>query len=95
MKHTFDDLVEMQKAADAAHAQVLELRDTFGRPTQTPWSPEQTETYESAWKAWRTLANTVQAAVTTHAADEGKPRFGVEAAVRTEARHSAPEPSAA
>ncbi|MEU9662833.1 hypothetical protein [Streptomyces chartreusis] len=93
--HTFDDLVEMQKAADTAHAQVLELRDTFGRPSQTPWAPEQTETYESAWKTWRGLANTVQAAVTAHARDGGTPRFEVEAAVRTAARHAAPEPSAA
>ncbi|GAA3797154.1 hypothetical protein GCM10022403_033850 [Streptomyces coacervatus] len=38
--HTFDDLVEMQQAADEAHAQVLELRDRYGRPTEAPWSQE-------------------------------------------------------
>lgn len=90
MKHTFDDLVEMQKAADEAHAQV-----SYGRPTETPWSQEQTETYEKAWRDWRDLADTVQAAVTAHAKDEGKPRFDVEAAVRTKARHPEPEPTAA
>ena len=92
MKHTFDDLVEMQKAADEAHAQVLELRDTYGRPTETPWSQEQTKTYEEAWKHWRDLADTVQTAVTENAKDEGKPRFDVEAAVRTKARHPEPKP---
>ena len=92
MAHTFDDLVEMQKAADEAHAQVLELRDTYGRPTETPWSQEQNDTYEQAWKSWRDLADTVQAAVTAHAKDEAKPRFDVEAAVRTKARHPEPEP---
>ncbi|MDF2272135.1 hypothetical protein P2Q00_43000 [Streptomyces coacervatus] len=40
MAHTFDDLVEMQQAADEAHAQVLELRDRYGRPTEAPWSQE-------------------------------------------------------
>jgi hypothetical protein len=28
--HIFDELVKMQKAADAAHGRVLELRDAYG-----------------------------------------------------------------
>ncbi|KMS74297.1 hypothetical protein ACM01_14645 [Streptomyces viridochromogenes] len=87
MAHTFDGLVEMQKAADEAHGRVLELQDTYGRPTVTPWLPEQTEAYEKAWKHWRKLAGDVQAAVTTHAKGEDKPRFEVEVTVRTTARH--------
>lgn len=90
--HTFDDLVEMQKAADEAHAHVLELRDTFGRPTQTPWSAEQTERYEKAWQDWWEAADQVQTAVTEHARDEEKPRYEVEAAVRSKARHPEPKP---
>ncbi|MFF5019468.1 hypothetical protein [Streptomyces sp. NPDC001165] len=93
MAHTFDELVEMQKAADEAHGQVLDLRDTYGRPTATPWSPRQTEAYETAWQGWRNLAGGVQAAITAHAEEEDKPRFDVEAAVRTKARH--PEPAEA
>lgn len=95
MAHTFDDLVEMQQAADEAHARVLELRDSYGRPTETPWSQEQTETYEKAWQHWWKAADEVQAAVTAHANDEGKPRFDVEAAVRAKARHPEPEPAEA
>ncbi|WP_189786757.1 hypothetical protein [Streptomyces capitiformicae] len=95
MAHTFDDLVEMQKAADKAHDQVRELQDAFGRPTATPWSPEQTDTYDKAWKNWRALADTIQAAVTEHAKDGGKLRFDVEAAVRTKARHPEPKPELA
>lgn len=95
MAHTFDDLVEMQRAADKAHGRVRDLKDTYGRPTAQPWSPEQTETYEQAWQHWRNLADEVQAAVTAHAGQEGKPRFDVEAAVRTKARHPQPEPATA
>ncbi|MGW1564828.1 hypothetical protein ACWCQ1_51835 [Streptomyces sp. NPDC002144] len=91
MAHTFDDLVEMQTAADAARAQVLELRNRFGRPTASPWSPKQTDEYERAWKNWRDLADTTQAAVTTYAKAEDTPRFDVEVAVRTKARHPEPE----
>ncbi|MFH9968533.1 hypothetical protein ACH4PR_45800 [Streptomyces mirabilis] len=95
MAHTFDELVEMQRAADEAHGRVLELRDTYGRPTATSWTVEQTEAYETAWQHWRHLAGEIQAAVTAHAGQEAKPRFDVEASVRTKARHPQPEPAAA
>lgn len=93
MARTFDDLVEMQKAADQAHARVLELRDAYGRPTQTVWSQEQTEAYEKAWRDWWKAADHVQAAVTQYARDEEKSRYGVETSVRTKARHPEPEPA--
>ncbi|MGX4695442.1 hypothetical protein [Streptomyces sp. JNUCC 63] len=93
MAHTFDELVEMQKTTDEAHSRVLELRDTYGRPTVTTWSPQQTEAYQTAWQNWRDLAGDIQAAITAHAAQEGKPRFDVEAAVRTKTRHPEPEPA--
>ncbi|MFF8431067.1 hypothetical protein ACF07Y_39220 [Streptomyces sp. NPDC016566] len=82
----------MQKAADEAHGRVRELKDTYGRPMAQPWSPAQTETYEKAWQDWWKFADEVQAAGTKHAEDEGKPRYDVEAAVRTKARHPEPEP---
>lgn len=85
--HTLDELVEMQRAADQAHAQVEQLRDQYGPPTTSPWSEQQTETYETAWRAWRDLARDVQAAVTEHAKAEGQLRFDVEAAVKKRARH--------
>ncbi|MFC0499344.1 hypothetical protein ACFFKE_32300 [Streptomyces mutabilis] len=87
MAHTLEELVEMQRAADAAHAQVEQLRDQYGPPTATPWSEQQTETYETAWRAWRDLARDVQAAVTEHAKAEGQLRNEVEAAVKKQARH--------
>ncbi|WCN06039.1 hypothetical protein [Streptomyces sp. M92] len=87
MAHTLEELVAMQRAADQAHAQVQQLRDQYGPPTTTPWSEQQTETYETAWRAWRDLARDIQAAVTEHAKAEGRLRSEVEAAVKKQARH--------
>ena len=79
MAHTFEELVTLQCTADEAHARVLALREEGG------------EAYDEAWRAWREAAETVQAAVTEHAKGEEKPRYGVEAAVKRQARH--PEPA--
>jgi hypothetical protein len=73
--HTFEDLVNLQRAANEAHARVLALRDEGG------------EAYDEAWRAWRTAAETVQTAVTEHAKAEERPRHGVEVAVKKQARH--------
>ncbi|MEU5119503.1 hypothetical protein [Streptomyces asoensis] len=86
MAHTFEELVEKQRAADEAHARVEALRDAYGAPTAAPWSDIQTDTYETAWRAWRDLARDVQATVTEYARDEGRPRNDVEAEVKTAAK---------
>ncbi|EYT77948.1 hypothetical protein CF54_40065 [Streptomyces sp. Tu 6176] len=88
MAHTFEELVEMQKTADAAQAEVERLRDQYGPPTRKPWSAQQTETYETAWRAWRDLARDVQAAVTEHAKAKQQPRTEAEAGVKKTARHA-------
>ncbi|MFE6286645.1 hypothetical protein [Streptomyces sp. NPDC057877] len=88
MALTFEELVEMQRAADAAHAKVEQLRAQYGSPTAHPWSEQQTTTYETAWRAWRDLARDVQAAVTEHAKDQGQRRNSVEADVKKAVRHS-------
>ncbi|WP_330349606.1 hypothetical protein [Streptomyces sp. NBC_00582] len=92
MAHTFEELVETQQAADQAHAQVLALRDEYGRVT-VEWTDEQNAAYETAWRNWRALAEASQAAVTGHAKDEGAPRYDIEAKVRRAVRH--PEPVSA
>ncbi|MCH0563260.1 MULTISPECIES: hypothetical protein [unclassified Streptomyces] len=86
MAHTFDELVEKQRAANEAHARVLELRDTFGAPTTSAWTGEQHGTYETAWRAWRDLAREAQGSVTEYAKGEGKPRNEVEAEVKRTAQ---------
>ncbi|MFJ4784080.1 hypothetical protein [Streptomyces sp. NPDC088794] len=92
MTHTFDELVEKQRAADQAHVRVEELRDSYGPPTQPEgWSGQQTDTYETAWRAWRDLAREVQAAVTEYAKDEGLARNDVEADVKSATRRPEPE----
>lgn len=85
--HTFDELVEMQRRADDAHAQVLRLRDDYGPPTQTRWTDQQTVTYETAWRAWRDLARDVQAAVTEYAKEQGEARYDTEVKLKSTARH--------
>jgi hypothetical protein len=90
--HTFEELVEKKRAADAAHTKVLELRETFGPPAHEPWADAQTETYETAWRAWRDLARDVQDASHEYARDEGRPRPDVEEEV---ARAAGSPPSAA
>lgn len=91
MAHTIEELTQRQRAADEAHTRVLELRDTYGAPTATPWSETQSDTYETAWRAWRDLARDAQAAITEHAKAEGRPRQEVEAEVRRAARQATPE----
>ncbi|WSQ15051.1 hypothetical protein OG604_49205 [Streptomyces sp. NBC_01231] len=77
MAHTFEELVEKQRAADQAHATVQALRDQGDPPA-----------YETAWQAWRDLAQDVQAAVTEHAKEQGAMRAGVELEVKQTVRHS-------
>ncbi|MCI3273990.1 hypothetical protein [Streptomyces cylindrosporus] len=92
MTHTFDELVEKQRAADQTHNQVEELRLSYGPPTQPGgWTGQQTETYETAWRAWRDLAREAQSSVTEYAKETGKPRTSVEAEVKQAVRHPQPE----
>ncbi|MFF6804757.1 hypothetical protein [Streptomyces sp. NPDC012616] len=86
MAHTFQELVEKQRAADEAHARVEQLRDAYGAPTTAPWSETQTDTYETAWRAWRDLARDAQTSVTEYAKDEQKPRTDVEVEVKRAAK---------
>ncbi|MFD7402623.1 hypothetical protein ACFV7R_08090 [Streptomyces sp. NPDC059866] len=83
MAHTFEELVEMQRAADEAHTKVLELRDAYGPPTQKGgWTEVQTETYETAWRAWRDLDRDLGATVSEYAKEVGRTRPGIEAELR-------------
>ncbi|MFB6678746.1 hypothetical protein ACFCWG_41305 [Streptomyces sp. NPDC056390] len=94
MAHTFDELVERQQAANAAHREVLRLRDEYGPPTAAGWAETQTATYETAWRAWRDLARDTQAAVTQYAKEQGITRHEAEADVKAKARadEAHPEP---
>lgn len=87
MADTFEELVAKQRAADEAHVRVRHLQETYGPPTQTRWSGQQTSTWETAWRAWRDLARDVQLAVNEFARAEGKPRHVVEAEVKQAVRH--------
>jgi hypothetical protein len=75
--HTFEELVEKQRAADQAHATVQALRSKGDPPA-----------YETAWQVWRDLAQDVRGAVTVHAQEQGAVRAGVELAVKKVVRHT-------
>ncbi|MGW7067253.1 hypothetical protein ACWGII_13595 [Streptomyces sp. NPDC054855] len=87
MAHTFEELVEMQRAADAACAQAQRLRDQYGPPTVHPWSEHQSQTYETAWRAGRDLTRDIQSAVTEYAKQQGEARQDTEARVKKAAGH--------
>ncbi|MFT2014573.1 hypothetical protein ACMA1D_01810 [Streptomyces sp. 796.1] len=74
-----DSLMQLQTAADAEHARLLDL----------PYGAE----YEQQWETWRTAAETVQAAITAHAQAESASRYAVEAALKKTVRHPEPEPA--
>jgi methionine salvage enolase-phosphatase E1 len=89
--HTFEDLVTMQRTADEAHAQVQQLQNEYGRPTEVEWTDEQMLTWHTAWKVWRDAAREVQGAVTEHAKEQGTARHQVEADAKRAARHPQPQ----
>jgi hypothetical protein len=51
------------------------------------WTETQTQTYETAWRAWRDLARDVQAAITEYAKEQGSARSEVEADAKKAVRH--------
>ncbi|ALV30793.1 hypothetical protein [Streptomyces sp. CdTB01] len=77
MTHTFEELLEMQCAADRAHATVQALRDQSDPPA-----------YETAWQAWRDLAHEAHTAITEHAKEQGVMRAGVELEVKRAVRYT-------
>jgi hypothetical protein len=69
--HTFEDLVQMERSAEAAHAR---LTDPDVDPTE-------------ARQAWIEAAAVFQAAVTEHAEAEGAVRYEVEMAAKKAVRN--------
>ncbi|WP_405594018.1 hypothetical protein [Streptomyces sp. NBC_01092] len=83
MTTLFQELVAKERAAEQAHGRVEKLRGMYGPPTQHGgWSPRQTETYNTALRAWRDLAREVQFALAEYARSRGETRSDVEEQVR-------------
>ncbi|WP_225825826.1 hypothetical protein [Streptomyces naphthomycinicus] len=85
MAHTFEELVQKQRAAAAAHATVEDLRETYGPPAERRMTGAQSGTYETALRAWRDLARDLQTAVSEYAKETGRARAEVEAEVERSA----------
>jgi hypothetical protein len=86
---TFEELVEMQRAANDAQAKASELRDQYGPPTITPWTRQQTDMYETAFRAWRDLDRDLRIEMTEYAREHGRTRGDVEAEVNAQAEKPA------
>jgi hypothetical protein len=71
--HTFEDLVKLEQAAEAAHAR---------------YTAPDTDDVDAARRAWVEAAHAFQTAVTEHAEAEGKPRIEVEMAAKKAVRHA-------
>ncbi|MGW3354582.1 hypothetical protein ACWDFL_04055 [Streptomyces bungoensis] len=82
MAHTFEELVQKQRAADAAHTTVEDLRDAYGPPAERGMRGAQSGTYETALRAWRDLARDAQTALSEYAKQTGRPRREIEAEVQ-------------
>ncbi|MFB7496230.1 hypothetical protein ACFC09_16325 [Streptomyces sp. NPDC056161] len=82
MSHTFEELVAKRRAVDAAHAQVEELRETYGPPAEGQLTATQADTYETAVRAWRDLARDLRTALSEYARDEGRSLTEIEDDVR-------------
>lgn len=69
-----DELIDLQKSADAEYAGLAGLGG---------------EEHRTRWEQWRVAAERIQAVVTEHAKSAGLNRFEVERAVKKAARHPA------
>ncbi|MGW2938934.1 hypothetical protein ACWGQ5_29975 [Streptomyces sp. NPDC055722] len=89
MASTFEELVEMQRAAADAQSKADELREKYGPPTATAWTRQQTELYETALRAWRDLDRDLQVEITEYAKEHSTSRSELEDEVRTRAEEPA------
>ncbi|MFJ8054932.1 hypothetical protein [Streptomyces sp. NPDC096142] len=71
-------LIPLERAAEEARARLAGL---IG------------DEYDAQWKAWRLASETVQAAITEHAAESGENRYEVEKAVKEAVRHGEEDPA--
>ena len=76
MAQTFEDLVKLEQAAEAAHARYT--------------APDAADV-DAARRAWVDAAAAFQTAVTAHATAEGTSRIEVEMAVKKAVRHAGAE----
>ncbi|MEU6095283.1 hypothetical protein [Streptomyces sp. NPDC047079] len=85
MAKTFEEIVEMQRAASEAERKAAGLREMYGPPTATPWTKQQSDLYETAVRAWRDLDRDLRAEIADYAKERGRTRSDVEAEVRAQA----------
>ncbi|MFJ7902023.1 hypothetical protein ACIQ6V_16295 [Streptomyces sp. NPDC096198] len=85
MAKTFEEIVEMQRAASEAKTKAAGLREMYGPPTAAPWSKRQSDLYETALRAWRDLDRDLQIAISAYAKEHGRTHSDVESEARAQA----------
>ncbi|MFJ8006124.1 hypothetical protein [Streptomyces fagopyri] len=87
------DLINQQRAANEAHAGLLELQERFrdqeGPGVKVPpsaWTDEQHAEWVAQRDRWRSLVPGLHAAVTEFAKDRGLSRYDVEMALKRAAK---------
>jgi hypothetical protein len=81
-----DELIALQRAADAEGEKFRALADEQGRPVSS-WTDEQHAASDAQWKAWRAAAVKVSEAVRNHPASAEMGRYELEMAVKKAVRH--------
>ncbi|WP_200261840.1 hypothetical protein [Streptomyces sp. HSG2] len=82
MVHSFEELVQKRRAAEQARSRVRELRDRYGPPARGGWTSVQSDTYETAVRAWRDLDRDASGAMADYARGGGGSLREVEDSVR-------------
>ncbi|MEU6371393.1 hypothetical protein ABZ876_38400 [Streptomyces sp. NPDC046931] len=85
MAKTFEEIVEMQRAASEAETKAAGLREMYGPPTASTWTKRQSDMYETAVRAWRDLDRDLQIEIAEYAKHHGRARSDVEGQVRAQA----------
>ncbi|MFK0256524.1 hypothetical protein [Streptomyces sp. NPDC090445] len=80
LSYDMDELIELQEAADDAHAVVKRLQEELGGVQK--WTDEQHVAWRDAWEDWRAVWEPLDDALTHHAEALGLDRDELEAAVR-------------
>ncbi|WP_128382366.1 hypothetical protein [Streptomyces cavernae] len=88
-----EDLIEEQRKANAAHAELLALRERFshagGQEAMVPpgeWTAEQRAAWDAQQAAWRDLLGPLHARVTQAAEELGASRYQVEMELKQAAK---------
>ncbi|WP_367132881.1 MULTISPECIES: hypothetical protein [Streptomyces] len=87
--YDLDELIALQRAANAEQEKLNALAGEYGRPTSA-WTEEQHAAWKTQWNAWGDAVQKIFTARENHPAAEAMGRVKLEMAVKKAARSEAP-----